>query len=96
MRDESREERQRRRWIEIKNKGRKRFILIYGILGFGLTTAVLSEVFHILFFHYAFEIPDFIIKLLLWPIIGWIWGSLMWRWSMKQWEHHDTTGAGGR
>lgn len=77
------------RWRKIRAKGKRHFVLMYGVLGFGLTAFALSTVADY-YGHAAkfasnsghFWEPGF--SLLLWFLIGFGWGLWMWRYMERR------------
>lgn len=77
----TRKEEQRAQWAITRQKGKARFILLRGVLGWGLTTAILYSLV-------LWLVLDTDIKMLL-PISLVIFpmGGLLWGWSM--WHFHE-------
>ena len=75
------------RWEQTRARGRFRYVLLYGVLGFGLCMAVFGRVFDVLFDNRNGEsfIPGgdallpFIGGRLLYMLVnGVVWGLVMW------------------
>ncbi|WP_334060504.1 hypothetical protein [Alteromonas sp. S005] len=74
------------KWAKIREKGKQRFVLVNGVLGWGLPTAILW-VFLMEFLEPSENIwvrP--IIALIIFPIAGIAFGHLMWNKSEKAYE----------
>jgi hypothetical protein len=65
-------------------KGRTHFILWRGVIGWGITTALGFSL--IMGWGQPLEsaLPILLISLVIFPIVGFFWGSLMWRWIEKR------------
>ncbi|MBO9607665.1 MAG: hypothetical protein J7639_17020 [Paenibacillaceae bacterium] len=64
-------------WSQRRTMGRKKYVLRYGILTFGFGIALLLTLLELVTqgtFHYTL----FVIRLLLFPIIGLIWFASRW------------------
>jgi hypothetical protein len=55
-----------------------KFIVIYGCLGWGLTTYVVFTLISILVRHQHFNRSDLLIGFVIWPIAGLAWGASVW------------------
>lgn len=69
-----------RKWAVIRARGSRRFIFLAGVLGWGLPVAILwaaltSQMASVEEF-VSFLIP----AIVLFPIGGYVWGLLMWKW----------------
>jgi len=66
--------------------GRSRFIWMYGVLFFGLTSAVFSSL--IMAWPQEASLQGFLRKLstliIIFPICGYFWGMFMWHWAEKK------------
>ena len=71
------------KWVQIREKGKQRFVLVNGVLGWGVTTAIFWAVLM------EFIEPSEniwvrpIIALIIFPIAGIAFGHLMWNKSEK-------------
>jgi len=83
MEKSSKQSKQLERLRKIRSRGRGHFILWYGVLVWGVSTAVLSSLLmgwlktDRTFFDYA---PT---AFVIFPIAGVFWGASMWWWSMR-------------
>ena len=74
------------KWAKTREKGKQRFVLVNGVLGWGITTAILWSVLM------EFIEPSEniwirpIIALIVFPIAGVVFGHLMWDKSEKAYE----------
>ena len=79
-------------WEATRERGMWRFILVNGIIGWGLTTAVLG------LFIMSFVTPGFNTKtnisqaLIIFPLGGILWGWLVWRHLEKELKNSKDTG----
>ena len=76
-------EKRMQRWARTRAKGRKRFIVIYGVLGWGISTAISMSVFMWLItptFNPYITIP---LSVVIFSLGGILWGRNMWRESEK-------------
>ncbi len=87
-------EKQHARWAITRQRGRFRFILILGVLIWGIGTAVLFSIFMAAqrgFDHFVWDLG---LALILFPIGGYFWGSWMWRFNERQFaESRQDRGA---
>ncbi|WP_186580299.1 hypothetical protein [Aquibacillus kalidii] len=73
-------------WPEIKKKGKTHFIITQGVIGWGVTTAILFFIVtSVLDFGMNFTsyltievLKDLLISLVIFPLVGIICGWLMW------------------
>jgi hypothetical protein len=66
-----------RRWEWIRESGRGRFVLVYGVCGWGLTTGALCSI-ALWYFTSPVPIGPILSSLLLFPAGGALWGAIMW------------------
>jgi hypothetical protein len=77
---------QRERWRQLKAKGKKRFILRRGVMGFGGLMFVVMTISEFvrkkpsIWPEYVFVV---ILNLLIWPLGGYVWGLWMWHFYEK-------------
>lgn len=70
------------KWAGIREKGALRFILVYGVLGWGLGTAALFVL--LMWLAGGFELGWLLrASLVIFPVGGLAWGGLMW-WIMDR------------
>ena len=66
--------------------GKKRFVVRYGVLGWGLSTAALFAVWT--FYSKGSVRPlDVLLPFILFPVGGIAWGALMWSFLKKKRDH---------
>jgi hypothetical protein len=71
------------KWKKIRAEGKRRFVFVRGVFGFGLITFALTIVTDY-FLHFgpfasgSITVLKFVISLLLWLCAGYVWGSFMW------------------
>jgi hypothetical protein len=70
--------------------GKKRYIVRYGVLGWGLSTAALFAVWTC-YSKGGVRPFDIILPFIIFPIVGIAWGALMWSFLKKK---HDQALAG--
>lgn len=91
------------RWEKRRAKGKWNFILIHGVLAWGVSTGILwSLVFHLvinaMFFKVPF-LPVFALSIVVFPLGGVAWGYWMWiyfekvYWEAKASEQASATDA---
>jgi len=75
---------QQERWERIKARGKKSYVLRYGVMGYGSLMFIFMTVAFWLR-HSPFPrgmsgfYVDVLINLLIWPLAGYSWGLAMWR-----------------
>ncbi|KTF07072.1 conserved hypothetical protein, membrane [marine sediment metagenome] len=74
------------KWAKIRKKGKQRFVLVNGVLGWGVTTAILWSVLMELIEPSQNIWVRPIIALIIFPIAGIAFGHLMWNKSEKAYE----------
>ena len=81
-------EQHRARWSITRQKGKTRFILLNGALGWGLTTAALYSLLMWLVLDTNLKVllP---IALILFPIGGLLWGWCVWSFSERAFHRRD-------
>jgi hypothetical protein len=80
------------KWEKLSKLGRSQFVLRYGVLGWGIPTAILFALWQ----SYANGFDGFLFKLIpaliLFPLGGILWGRFMW-WFLTR-MHAPSTTAG--
>ena len=81
-------EEQLARWAITRQKGKARFILVSGALGWGLTTGTLYSLLMWLVMdaNLKFLLP---ISLILFPVGGLLWGWCVWSFSERAFHARD-------
>ena len=90
MKNITRQERRTRRVAKLRAKGRRSYILIYGVLGWGLTCAVLSTALDFWIRGDPVLLHDVVFRFVLWPAMGFLWGAVTWSRMEKQWADLET------
>jgi hypothetical protein len=76
------------KWAKFSEMGRSRFVWRYGVLGWGLSTAILFSLWN----GFSDGWDGFLFKLIpalvLFPLAGIVWGRFMW-WFLER--THDRT-----
>jgi hypothetical protein len=85
-------ETQKNHWEKTRAKGKKRFLIINGIFGWGIPTAILFT-FITSFFDHHYSIifdKDFIktlvTSIIIFPASGLFWGLWVWGWTEKSYK----------
>ena len=79
------------KWQKLRAKGKWNYILIYGVLGWGVGTGILFSlvfplVINAMFFKVPF-LPVFALSIVVFPLGGVAWGYWMWIYCEKvYWE----------
>ena len=66
------------KWNLIKKGGKAKFILLYGVLLWGISTAIISVIYSYLFLPNTHHIRFYIILLIIFPVLGLLWGWIQW------------------
>jgi len=80
---------QKTKWESIRARGKSRYIFLYGIIGWGVPTAILytilTSLFEIRTLTFNQEIlKTFLISIILFPIGGIFFGLWTWSWIVKK------------
>jgi hypothetical protein len=78
------------KWHRLQKLGRPRFVFRYGVLGFGLSTAVLFVLFQGYLYGTTTALFQAVPALLLFPLAGIVWGRFMW-WFFEKYHSHTAT-----
>ena len=70
--------------------GRKRFIVRYGILYWGIPVGLLMLLFNV--WQRGFSIIHVVVSAIIWPIAGWVYGAIIWRKSEVKYRQLIVTG----
>ncbi len=83
------------KWQVTQDKGRKSFIIKYGVMGWGLKTGILFALVFPFFLDTPYSIVSFLLvlipSLILFPLGGILWGLYMWNFFERQ---HDRVSDG--
>lgn len=81
------------RWAQVRRQGMVRFVLVRGVLGWGLTTAL---IYSLLMWGIAGANPRVLLplSLLLFPLGGLLWGAAMWWLLERKYRRHLQAGGG--
>ncbi len=66
------------KWSKARDMGRKKYILLYGVLFWGVTTGLLFPVIQHFLFGKTMTMASFVISLTIFPIAGIFFGKTMW------------------
>ena len=73
------------RWARIRERGALRFVLLYGMLGWGLGTAALFLL--VMWLSHLGDVqPRILIVLAVFPVGGIVWGVVIWWISNLAWH----------
>lgn len=77
------------KWSVIRQKGKRRFIFVNGVLGWGFLTAILFVALAYLIMpeHYFSHI-NFVIVFIVFPIAGFLWGLSVWYLSEREFTNN--------
>ena len=70
---------QREKWRKIQAQGKLRFVLLRGILGWGLPTMILVGATDYYLFKEAHSALNWLLAIPIWLFGGYFFGLLMWR-----------------
>jgi len=77
---------QAERWARTRQKGRKRFVWVHGVLGWGLPMAITCPVLLAVFQGWERLPLNLPIALVLFPIGGYWFGAWMWRFGEQKYQ----------
>jgi hypothetical protein len=86
----------KKNWIRISKLGQKKYILYFGVLGWGLPVATLFALDQGFFNDIRNSWPALILAFTIFPIGGIFWGYLMWKLLVRKvakFEAEDTRAA---
>ena len=63
---------------KIRAMGRRKFVLYYGVLGWGVSTAILFAGLEAHSKGFGYFLPSLAAALVLYPLAGIVWGRFMW------------------
>jgi hypothetical protein len=66
------------KWTKLRERGRKQFVLRYGVLGWGVPTAILFTLLGGFQEGWDGVAVKGLIALVIFPLAGILWGRLMW------------------
>jgi hypothetical protein len=79
------------KWVKLSKMGRSRFVLLYGILGWGIPTAILFTLLQSYQNGWDGFLFELIPALVIFPIGGYVWGRVMWKFLERR--HGKTSGV---
>ena len=81
------------KWARTRRLGRKRFVWLYGVLGWGVPTAVLFSLLRAYAEGWE-QLPVILaISLAIFPLGGVVFGRVMWWWLERMNRRSATTGT---
>lgn len=72
--------------------GRSKFVLLFGVLGWGVPTAIMFALIQAYRDGWDGFLPTLIIALILFPLGGILWGRMMWWMMQRKCEKTAATG----
>jgi len=84
-------QKQKARWASIRQRGLTRFVIFNGMIGWGLSTAILFALLDTYFERkvIAFDaefIENLVTSLIIFPVGGIVWGIVVWFWTEKSYR----------
>jgi uncharacterized membrane protein len=79
----SKADRRTERRARMIKRGRRSFTLRYGVLGWGVSTAILFSLYQGYSQGWDRLVYWLIVSLVIFPIGGWFWGVAMWRFVIR-------------
>jgi hypothetical protein len=77
------------KWSATRQKGKRRFIIVNGALGWGVVTAVLVSLGTWLVIPGIKLERTLLIALVTFPLAGLLWGWLVWNITEREFSHHE-------
>ncbi|MCA9323257.1 MAG: hypothetical protein KDB53_21145 [Planctomycetes bacterium] len=71
-------------WSETRKRGKLRYVLAYGVVGWGVLTAVLFSFIMSLMGDGGTFLSYLAVSIIVFPIGGILFGSTMWTWSERK------------
>ena len=71
-------------WAELRDKGRNRFILVTGVLSFGIPMFIVMSFLVNKPFEHGFTVANVSVNLGIWLVSGLVFGGLMWSFNEKR------------
>jgi len=88
------------RWKKLRSKGKKHFVLMHGVIGWGVVMAVAMPFVTWLLnsidpdpLHPPDHVKTVLLAFLIFPIGGYIWGAFIWSVMEKRYARHLQGGA---
>lgn len=79
-------------WSRQRAKGRWKWIMLYGVLGFGVTISILITLLQTLIYQDGFHLKDepskILIRSIVWIFAGAIYGMIQWNISEKAYQRY--------
>ena len=83
---------QLKKWEERRKLGRTKFILIYGIVYWGIPVGIIMVLFN--GWRFGFSVPRIVTACITWPIAGVVYGFFMWHMMEKKYQQFLATNRG--
>ncbi len=85
-------ERQAEKWAATRAKGRSRYILLFGVLGWGLTMVVLWTALMVADLGWS-SLPVLLpVAAIAFPCGGYLWGATMWYFAERAYSKRPASG----
>ncbi len=72
-------QKQRQMWMKWRQRGKQRFALWFGVIGWGGFMIIFMACARMLFERERLDLPWVFISLVIWPIAGYFFGLRLWR-----------------
>jgi hypothetical protein len=72
-------------WERVRQRGRRRYVVLYGVIGWGLLIALLSSAIHALISGLDGAVRNLAFNLVMMPLFGILFGY--WMWSYNEDKH---------
>lgn len=73
----------RDRWVEIREAGKMKYVLKYGVLFYGLPVGFVFFIFNYWGTPISNLLPQILISLIVWPLMGFVYGLITWKTNEK-------------
>jgi hypothetical protein len=82
-------ESRRKKWEKTRAKGKKKYIIYNGVVGWGITTALLVVLINIFINNDSSQTNfyNLVLPFVFFPIGGIFWGAWTWNWAEKQYNN---------
>ncbi|MFP4325543.1 MAG: hypothetical protein ACLFP9_05960 [Desulfonatronovibrio sp.] len=77
------------KWESTRQKGKLRFIILYGVVGWGFGMAIIVPAIRSILFGTQIDMPQLLSGIVVFPIIGSIFGLVLWHISEIEYHNHQ-------
>jgi hypothetical protein len=74
------------KWRQVRARGRRRFVWVNGVVGWGIPTAILWSIWMGYSIGWNRTVSFLISALIFFPIGGYFWGAWMWYWMERSYK----------